>query len=78
MDEKSPCPRCGMMLWAGQMPQHMPTCERLPLPADLRREFEASGMSVHAFALQYCVAEGARRYGMPVPAAALVAVGVAR
>jgi hypothetical protein len=53
MKQKTPCPRCGMMLWAGQLPQHMPTCERLPLPADLRREFEASGMSVHAFALSY-------------------------
>jgi hypothetical protein len=51
--QKTPCPRCGMLLWAGQLPQHTPTCERLPLPADLRREFEASGMSVHAFALSY-------------------------
>ena len=51
--QKTPCPRCGMMLWAGQMPQHRPTCDALPLPDELRAEFEASGMSVHAFALSY-------------------------
>jgi ribulose-5-phosphate 4-epimerase/fuculose-1-phosphate aldolase len=48
--QKTPCPRCGMMLWAGQMPQHRPTCDALPLPGDLLQMLKASGLSVHAFA----------------------------
>jgi hypothetical protein len=50
---KQECPRCGMTLAAAQLAQHRPTCDALPLPDDLRREFENSGLSVYAFALTY-------------------------